>query len=776
MTCGPIRRLVLGLLLGLFAAEAPAAEDPSLLIVAIHLNDQYRGGTWVLRDDRGNFYLPQALLAGWEIAEPYPDGVSYRGTNYHPVAGFDGASAEFDALTMTLRVSMPATLMPVRRVRFGEGRYTEPSTALGFYLDYDLNYQHASEPGQSNFSTLLQPRVFGPAGSVNANLVFREFTSGVAGSRDERLEGARVLDLAYVKDDPANLRSLRVGDTITNPGTLGRSLRFGGIQFATNFGTQPALITYPLPDFYGQTAVPSAIDVYVNGQLRNREQVAPGPYVLEDVPVINGAGQLQVITQDALGRQQLFVQDFYVSTSLLKEGLSDYSFSIGWLREDYGLENFSYGDMIASANWRYGYTDQLTLEGHSDVGAGVASLGGTGLYAIPAGGVVSAGVGLSSGRDGGGAQWLVGFEQSLELFRYNLRLTGASRDFTMVDTTYPTPKLQAFASGGFNLPFRGSIGLALSRETFYEREDRMVASLNFSTTYRNGFTLSAFLSYVDAEDDDLSAGIRFAVPIGDRHSLAGSASRSDHGKRAGLAMRSSLPAGPGYSYYGGIDVAEGYVLDGGIYAQSEFGSYSLDVRAREGNGSIWQLGSAGSVAHLDGLTRFTRRIGDAFAVVNVGDVEGVRVYFENQEVGRTDENGQVFVPGLRPYLRNQLRIEPTDLPLNVTFERLHQDATPYFRSGVVADFGISRSQDVLMRIVLPDGSPLTEGAVARLIGRKGYNAVGRDGRLYLEGIDRPSQVTIRWDGLVCDIIVPMPEANSTIPNVGDIVCEPRPFQ
>ena len=84
----------------------------------------------------------------------------------------------------------------------------------------------------------------------------------------------------------------------------------GGILFATNFSTQPTFITYPLPSFYGETAVPSALDIYVNGRLKQSRNVEPGRYVLEEVPVITGAGQLQVVARDALGRQQVFTQDF----------------------------------------------------------------------------------------------------------------------------------------------------------------------------------------------------------------------------------------------------------------------------------------------------------------------------------------------------------------------------------------------------------------------------------------------------------------------------------
>ena len=111
------------------------------------------------------------------------------------------------------------------------------------------------------------------------------------------------------------------------------------------------------------------------------------------------------------------------------------------------------------------------------------------------------------------------------------------------------------------------------------------------------------------------------------------------------------------------------------------------------------------------MTTFTRQIRDAFAVVNVGDFEGVRVYSENQEIGRTNKNGQLFVPGLRPYLRNNLRIEIEDLPLNAKVGNVATQAAPYYRSGVVVNFNVQESNNVIFKAILPDGSPVPEGCV-----------------------------------------------------------------
>ena len=117
-------------------------------------------------------------------------------------------------------------------------------------------------------------------------------------------------------------------------------MRFGGVQFGTNFATQPTLVTTPLLAARGEAVVPSTVDVFINGRPIASETVPPGPFSIENLPAITGTGQLQVVVTDALGRQQVLTQPYYSGSTLLRAGLNEYSFELGAIREDYGLESF----------------------------------------------------------------------------------------------------------------------------------------------------------------------------------------------------------------------------------------------------------------------------------------------------------------------------------------------------------------------------------------------------------------------------------------------------
>ena len=85
----------------------------------------------------------------------------------------------------------------------------------------------------------------------------------------------------------------------------------------------------------------------------------PGPFTIDRLPAITGAGQMQVVVTDALGRQQVITQPYYSGRTLLRQGLNEYSFEAGAIREDYGLRSNAYGDLILAGTFRRGLTERL---------------------------------------------------------------------------------------------------------------------------------------------------------------------------------------------------------------------------------------------------------------------------------------------------------------------------------------------------------------------------------------------------------------------------------
>jgi outer membrane usher protein len=756
----------LAVVIFLCGSVAAAVEIGDVLIVDLYVNHERMGDSFVLTDTSGNFYVDERTLRYWEIRRPWPAPRQFAAENYYSLAELPGTSAELDSQAMELRVDIPAELMPTRRVNMQAEGLEPEIEGLGAFLDYDLNWLNQGSSGNTSTYGLFRPVVFGPFGNVNTTLIYRNQSSGIGSA------GLSVLEMTYTRDNPDTMRSLRIGDVVTAPGENGRAIRLGGIQLATNFATRPTLITYPLPDFYGQTAVPSAIDIYVNGRLSRQQQVQPGSFVLEDVPVINGAGQMQVVATDALGRQQMFTEDFYLSTDMLAQGLSDYSLTIGALREDYGQEDFRYGDAAASATWRHGLRDDLTIEGHGEFSEDVSMIGGALRHAMRWGATVSGGLAISTSKADTGVRWQAGFHRQSAMTNLNLGASGSTQSFAVVGNLYSTPKVGLLASVGRNLYSAGTIRASGVHQELYDLPRRTIWSVDYATVFRNGLSMSTYVSYLDSSEDDISAGVRFFFNFGEHHSVSGTVSSDRFGKGATATVQRNMPMYSGYGYHLTASRTDLSFLDAGAIAQNDFGAYYVNVRHEESAGTTWQAGARGSVAVMDGMARFARQLDEAFAVVNVGNIEGVRVYSENVEVGRTNSKGQILVPRLRPYLKNQLSIELEDLPLNARIGDTQIDTAPFSRSGVIINFDVRVTTNLLLRAVTPDGQPVPEGAIASVFHTGDRYPVGRDGKLYLQGIDRSSQIEIRWSNVICELEVPYPASTAVIAKVGDIECTP----
>jgi outer membrane usher protein len=160
------------------------------------------------------------------------------------------------------------------------------------------------------------------------------------------------------------------------PGAWGRSVRFGGVQYSTNFATQPGYITFPSIASGGQAALPSTVDVFVNNALVAQKTVLPGPFSITNIPTVNGSGNVRLVVRDLFGREQVISQPFYASVNLLKAGLEDFSYEAGVERSNFGTESGDYGHAVASATYRRGLTGRLTgeIRGEASRDLGVAGI------------------------------------------------------------------------------------------------------------------------------------------------------------------------------------------------------------------------------------------------------------------------------------------------------------------------------------------------------------------------------------------------------------------
>jgi hypothetical protein len=189
------------------------------------------------------------------------------------------------------------------------------------------------------------------------------------------------------------------------------------------------------------------------------------------------------------------------------------------------------------------------------------------------------------------------------------------------------------------------------------------------------------------------------------------------------SIQRSLPVGPGLGYQW---VAENGWQSGIAQWQTSAGRFEL----RHDQGEQLQMTSAsaaGSLVVVDRSVYLTRPIDDAFALVRVGGLKGVRTYASNQLVGRTNARGELLVPSLASYATSRLTIDERDVPLTVDVPRVGATAVPGLRAAAVVSFPVRELRRISGRFVrdaVQGTSPLssTLGVFIRIQLNRGSSA------------------------------------------------------
>ena len=586
------------------------------------------------------------------------------------------------------------------------------------------------------------------------------------------MSGTVRLDSTWTQDFPERLATLRVGDSISGAGAWGRSARFGGIQFGTNFATQPTLVTTPLLHAAGEAIVPSTVDVFVNGRQVASEQVQPGPFTIDRLPPITGAGQMQVVVTDALGRQQVITQPYYSGRTLLRQGLNEYSFEAGSIREDYGLRSNAYGDLILAGTFRRGFTSAFTGELHAEAQAGGASaIGADAAFQVGNFGIVSV-TSAAGGDEDVGFLGGVGFERNGHRFSVFLRAAYTTESFAQLgtDSLEDKPKLRSFGGAGVNLDRYGSLQLSYGEQSNWTTPSNRTIALSHSVQVGGYGYLNFIASHSTSDDSATDLFLSWTLPLGDRRTASVALSQSPDAIdgedfEAVATFQQSLPMGSGTGYFVSLSSNEDAQLDYAVQGRAGL----VGVQYARNNGMDgWRVNGSGALALTSAGVMPSRRLDQSFAVVEVADFPNMTVFVENQPIGRTDKKGRVLLDSLRAYEDNGVSVDPRELPMDATLSTAAMTVTPAYRSGPVIRFPVERSSAATFRLVLPDGTPVPAGASVTT--RSEQVPVAMNGFVYLTSAAGRQDAVAEWQGHRCAFRFERPDDGDPQPDLGNVTC------
>jgi outer membrane usher protein len=745
---------------------APAAPDSSAeeTWLEVSLNGQKAEQVALfLREPDGRLLAPASEISNWRLRAPTLEAVAYQGEQYIPLDALTGLSYHVDDDRQIVTVDAPASLFDQVIIDGTKSKYVPaPPPPWGGFLNYD--FVTANGNGVTTLSGLFEASLFGPAGAGVMSLLERH---------ENRQTQSIRLDTTWTTDYPVDARSFRFGDSITGASAWwGGALRFGGIQWSSNFATRPGLITMPLPSIAGEAAVPSTLDVYVNDSLRSRNDVPGGIFRIDDVPVITGEGDIRLVVRDLLGREQVISESYYASPSLLRAGLQNYSFEAGVVRENYGITSNSYGQPLIVGTDRWGVTNWLTAEIHSEILRDQQTLGVAGALLLSKFCVLSASAAGSHSEQGQGHLVNLGIERTARWLSFGANVEYASSQFTRLgllqNEAIPRLKSQVFAIAG--LGRAGSLSISQTREDYRDGHAIRILSARDSINIgRLGYvTLSVLRSVANTRDTMIALSLTHSV---NARTIASATTTSDAGGTGTeLDLQQSLPAGRGIGYRVIADTGETRAADATLDLQGDVGTYEIEAR-RQSGATLTQASASGGIAILADHVFASRRIDNSFAVAQVGSEPDVRLYRENQLVGQTDAHGYLLVPGLRAYEDNVIRVEQADLPLDVTVDDMQVQAVPYFRSGVILRFPVARPRGALLLVQLENGEPLPTGALVQVSGQEEEFPSGLRGEVYVTGLGDSNQLRANWSDKSCNFVMSYSQTDDPLPRLGPYVCK-----
>jgi len=759
----------------------PASHCADSFYVSVLLNGQKKGDLLVFRLEDGEILVGQQELTGFGLSLPDAPVQPIGGEPFLSLRSIQGISYAFREETMTLELTAAPSLFPRQVIDFAPRRQTNvyyPRDTGGFF-NYGVSY---SAGNSFDFQEL---DVAGEIGFRAGDYLF--FTdSTYTRTRTEDRYVRLTSNVTY--DRREQMQRAILGDFQVSSGLLGSNLLLGGISFSKVYGIDPYFIYYPMTGYSGLVSYPSVADVYLDGNRIRSEKLSPGEYDLRNIAYYGGMRDISVVIRDPFGREQIISRPYYFTDTLLREGLHSYSYSLGFPRERFGVESNEYGSLAFTAFHDYGFSDTLTAGFRGEGDTDRVNLGPQATFLAGNADQVFLSVSGSAAKEtgGGGAAILAHQYQNRELGT-RLFLQGRTREYATISETAATGRLryEAGAGVGYGTSVAGYISVDYAVREKYEGQDQRIASVGYSRTFFGNLNLQLTYRNIRQETsvNDFFAGLTY-YPWTDT-SLSASWRRTEDADTFTVQAQKNQPVGEGWGYrvtaaktdapaasVTSVNPFVQYNAKRGIVSAEFVGEYADPGNNRES----YRLSAAGGIAYVGGAFGLSRPVTDSFGLVTVDNLAGVRVYQNNQEIGRTDARGRVFVPGMGSYVENQISIADKDVPMDFSLGEVSRRVSPPLRSGSVIRFDARKYRAVTGKLgVKVDGTirPVEYHEIRMMADGKELSfPTGKGGEFYLENLPPGTyDATFEHEGRKYGFALKVPESEETIVDLGGFTIE-----
>ncbi|WP_343599863.1 fimbria/pilus outer membrane usher protein [Pseudomonas sp.] len=455
------------------------------------------------------------------------------------------------------------------------------------------------------------------------------------------------------------------------------------------------------------------VEIYQRNRLVYATVVPPGPFSIDTPAPVDAFAELEMAIHEADGEARRVTLPASPMAAELSGG---YQFGIGQLRhssttspwvlsagwsggvldgvamgggvlatDSYQATGFALGAQPwthAQMQWSLGYSQPLRQEGGMQSQVTLSQQFGGGW-----------GAGLSYGRQNRSYQDLM---QALDPSAH----LGGLRDFFSVSLSWQGTGLGNFSVGG-------------GQSQTHDGKTRSHANLRWGATLRQ-VSLNAGVEWSFRGEDDRGrlVYVSASLPLATHRRLSTSTRSSGNRYRSSFNLREQVSESLGYRLGASHDSHDSALRpSAGVSWLAPFSQVQLDY-TKTGNSARTVAANlrGGAVGHAQGITLSPYAIQDTFALIEVGDVQGVKVDTPSGPVW-TDGDGRAIASRISPYADNRVQVQPRSLPRNVDLA----NSLGIVRAGRGAvsqlSFLVERTRRVLLQAVQGDGPPLAESSM-----------------------------------------------------------------
>jgi outer membrane usher protein len=782
------------------AADKPgstaAATQTETLVLRVILNTENRGDLFVQRTPDLDFLVKVEDLKAMGFKDIAATVRSIDGEPHISLRSIQGVTARFDEKELALHITAEPRLLAGDSfdLRGGRRRKNITQSSNSAFLNYAFTGTHGSASSDGlGFS--------GEAGIRLGDYLLMSDASTVDTPSGKKL--VRLMSSATL-DDRENLRRVVLGDVLTPSRDFSNSVNLGGISIAKSYAIDPYFIRFPTQSLTGSVALPSDMEVYLDGQRIRTERLRPGEFELRDILAYGGARNVQVVLRDAFGRVEQLNYSLYFTDQPLQPGLHEYSYNFGAIRRDFGLRSNKYGPLAFTMYHRYGLNRAVTLGWRAEATRRLLNTGPTATLVVGPLGVVNLGLAMSTIGGRQGAAGLASYTYESKNWSMGLFLRHDGRDYVgLGDPPVMTNRrYEGSASASYRLSGSSTVTLSHAALTtragttatasaspgqpfsFTALANHRVTALSYSTPIPSTRAhLTASLSRIK---DTLGPGrteafLGLSILLDKEHTAAASyrSDRRDHTESVRLTKYQPVGEGLGYSLSADHSSS---VQSTQFRSDAQYNAPAAVIRADYGHYQIQgqkdqdlRLSVAGGIVAVGGHVAVSRPITQSYAIVKVGELKDVGVFVHGQPTAKTDSHGLAVLPNLSAYYENNVSIAAGSLPLDYALPAEIKKVSPAPRSGAFVDFGVTKTQAFTGKLISrlgPVAKPVEVAEMEVSIDGKSQKLIaGRGGEFYIEnlkpGIYKGS-VSVGSERCVFELAIP--KSDETFVDLGEVQC------